>query len=269
MPKKLALSLFVLIVLMTTGLRAQSLGLSVFFMIMDLANNKSVPIEVVTPVLTKEEARLEKQRIFAEIKQLNKAIVKHPDSMPLRYTRGLLRSRIGVVEDARADFLWCQAKNYLPDSCRFRLALFHLYTSPRVAQDMFDELLQKNANHPQLYYYRGLNHLYWGTRNGRSLKNESELAIPEFDNAVRLNAHYWEALFMRGFAKQKAGDYAGAAQDYSKVMALKPELDYLLLFRGAAHQDGGNSERACQDFEAAARKSIEGADKFLKKYCGR
>ncbi len=137
MPKKLPLSLFVLIVLMTTGLRAQSLGLSVFFMIMDLANNKSVPIEVVTPV------------------------------------------------------------------------------------------------------------------------------------AVRLNGKYWEALFMRGFAKQKAGDHAGAAQDYSKVMALKPELDYLLLFRGAAHQDGGNAERACQDFEAAARKSIEGADKFLKKYCGR
>jgi tetratricopeptide (TPR) repeat protein len=267
MPKKLTLTLFVL--LLSTGLRAQSLGLSLFVLIMDLANNKSVPIEVVTPVLTKEEARLEKQRIFAEIKQLNKAIVKYPDSLPLRYAQGLLRTEIGVVEDARADFGWCQAKNYLPDSCRFRLAIFHLYTSPRVAQDIFDDLLQKNANHPQLYYYRGLNHLYWGTRNGRSLKNESEQAIPEFDNAIRLNGNYWEALFMRGFAKQKAGDYAGAALDYSKVMELKPELDYLLLFRGAAHQDGGNSERACRDFQAAARKSIEGADKFLKKYCGR
>lgn len=236
---------------------------------MDLANNKSVPIEVVTPALTKEEAQLEKKRIFAEIKRLNKAIIQYPDSMSLRYARGLLRTEIGVVEYAREDFRKCQEKNYLPDSCRFRLATFYLYSSPRVAEEIFDDLLAKNTNHPQLYYYRGLNHLYWGTRNGRNMKNESELAVPEFDNAIRLNGNYWEALFMRGFAKQKAGDYAGAVLDYSKVMEMKPELDYLLLFRGAAHQDGGNSERACQDFEAAARKGIEGSGKFIKKYCGR
>jgi tetratricopeptide (TPR) repeat protein len=268
MPKKLTLSLFVL--LLSTGLRAQSPGLSLFVLIMDLANNKSVPIEVVTPpALPKEEARLERQRIFAEIKQLNKAIIQYPDSMPLRYARGLLRTEIGVVEDAREDFRKCQEKNYLADSCRFKLALFHLYTSPRVAQEIFDDLLRKNTSYPQLYYYRGLNHLYWGTRNGRNMKNESELAIPEFDNALRLNNQYWEALFMRGFAKQKAGDYAGAALDYSKVMELKPALDYLLLFRGAAHQDSGNTKQACRDFQAAAGKGIEGADKFLKKYCGR
>lgn len=266
MPKKLTLSLFV--VLLSTGLRAQSPGLSVFNLIMGLANNKTIPLEVVSPNLTKEETRLLWQKSSAEIRELNKVIAQYPDSAALRYRRGVWRTHFNM-DDALGDFRRCVEMNYLTDSCRFRLAVYHHHASPRVALDIFDELLAKNANHSQLYYYRGVTHLMWGTRSGRSLKNESELAIPEFDNAIRLNGNYWEALFMRGFAKQKAGDYAGAALDYSKVMELKPDLDYLLLFRGAAHQDGGSSERACQDFEAAARKSVDGADKFLKKYCGR
>ncbi|HEX8531746.1 MAG TPA: hypothetical protein VF646_17055, partial [Cytophagales bacterium] len=205
---------------------------------------------------------------MAEVRELNKAIAKYPDSAALVFRRAICRTSFDAAT-AMEDFRKCIKMDYLADSCRFRLAIYHHYTSPRVALDLFDKLVEKNGSHPGLYYYRGVTHLLWGTNNGRSLKNESELAIPEFDNALRLNGNYWEAFFMRGFAKQKAGDYAGAALDYSKVMELKPELDYLLLFRGAAYQDSGNAERACQDFQAAARKGIEGSDKFLKKYCGR
>jgi tetratricopeptide (TPR) repeat protein len=84
-----------------------------------------------------------------------------------------------------------------------------------------------------------------------SARKEYDLAIPDYDQAIRLNPKYAEAYNNRGYAYYWNGDAAHAIADYSRAIELRPDYAYAYNNRGAAYMASGHSDQAIDDFDRA------------------
>jgi len=88
-------------------------------------------------------------------------------------------------------------------------------------------------------------------------KGDSDRAIADLSEAIRLDPKYAEAYYLRGVSYRNKGDLARAISDYSEAIRLDPKLAAAYNNRGNAYKDKGDFDRAIADFSEAIRLAPE------------
>jgi lipoprotein NlpI len=91
-----------------------------------------------------------------------------------------------------------------------------------------------NRNLATIYYYRG---------NIYSIKRDYKRAIPDYDQAIRLDPTYAQIHNARGFARFFLGQLPEAATDFEHAVNVRPEDLYALLWRYFIETRNGNDGR--------------------------
>jgi tetratricopeptide (TPR) repeat protein len=84
-------------------------------------------------------------------------------------------------------------------------------------------------------------------------KGDFEKAIQDFDQAIRLDAKYATAYDNRGGAKLENGDLDGAIKDYDEAIRLDPRFAAAYHNRGFAHETKHDYAAALKDYQEAMR----------------
>lgn len=98
--------------------------------------------------------------------------------------------------------------------------------------------------------------------NCYSLLKEYEKALPDYDQAIRLNPEDATAYFNRGLAYAVSGKYEQAIQDYSEAIRLKPDYVAAYLGRGNVYDAIEKYEQAIEDYTEAIRLKPDFADGY-------
>jgi tetratricopeptide (TPR) repeat protein len=83
------------------------------------------------------------------------------------------------------------------------------------------------------------------------LKGEYDRALQDLNEALRLDSAYGPAWFNRGLTYMKQGEYDRAITDYDAALALDPQNAMSLFARGKAKQGKGDTAGAEADIAAA------------------
>jgi tetratricopeptide (TPR) repeat protein len=103
--------------------------------------------------------------------------------------------------------------------------------------------------------WRGQN-LAWAFNNrgfARVLKNDLDLALADFDEAIRLDAQNALAFNNRGIAYQFRDDLDQAITNYNQAILLDPTYASAFNSRGNAYKAKGDLDRAIIDYDLAIR----------------
>lgn len=90
------------------------------------------------------------------------------------------------------------------------------------ALETYAKILSIDSTYSAAYYNMGYIHYKY--------LNENKLALKNFDNAVKVNPKYYQAVYMRGLCYEAMGDVAKANREYSYALELKS--DYKLAADG-------------------------------------
>ena len=84
-----------------------------------------------------------------------------------------------------------------------------------------------------------------------SEKSDYDRAIKDFDAAIRLDPKYVAAYYNRGNAHKGKGEYDRAIKDYSEAIRLDPKYTWAYSVRGDAWRGKNDFERAAKDYGKA------------------
>jgi lipoprotein NlpI len=84
-------------------------------------------------------------------------------------------------------------------------------------------------------------------------KGEYDRAIQDFDQALKLNPNYINALVRRGDAYSSKHDYDHAVQDFDQALKIDPNSAPAFNDRGMMYADKGEFDRAIQDYDQALK----------------
>jgi protein O-mannosyl-transferase len=90
-------------------------------------------------------------------------------------------------------------------------------------------------------------------------------AIEDFNEAIRLNPRYADALFNRGNVYASIGQYEQAVADYNEVIRLNPDYTDAYLNRGGAYSDLGRYQLALEDLNKVISMKKHFAAVFYKR----
>ena len=110
---------------------------------------------------------------------------------------------------------------------------------------LFTNIIDTDKTSPMLYY----------DHNSRGIayakKNQNELAIADFDAALKLKPDYTDARFRRGGTRLQLKQYDAAIQDLSAVVQADANNAMAYRLRGFAYNTLGNDKAAAEDYEKA------------------
>jgi lipoprotein NlpI len=98
-----------------------------------------------------------------------------------------------------------------------------------------------------------LSRAYFNRGRAYSDKGQYNLAILDFDRAVRLDPEYPDAFNGRGIAYAGMGQSERALQDFDQAIRLDPNYAIAIYNRGLALQNLGRASEAAQDFVKATQ----------------
>jgi lipoprotein NlpI len=101
-----------------------------------------------------------------------------------------------------------------------------------------------NSNLSIMYYNRGCE---WRD------KGEYNLAITDFDQALRLDPNYTSAYNNRGLARREKGDYDGSIADFDQAIRLDPNHVNAYYGRGRDYYSKGQYDKAIADLDQAVQ----------------
>jgi tetratricopeptide (TPR) repeat protein len=84
-------------------------------------------------------------------------------------------------------------------------------------------------------------------------KGQYSYAIDDFDQALKRNPGYIDALVGRGSAYAAAGDYDRAIRDYSSAIQFNGNDTFDYLIRGNAYRHKGDYSNAIRDYDVAIK----------------
>lgn len=96
-----------------------------------------------------------------------------------------------------------------------------------------------------------LSHAYDNRGYGFNHKGQYDSAIPDFDEAVRLDPNNYQAFNNRGNAYTNKGQYDRAIPDYDQALRINPNYALSYSNRGNAYRLKGQYDRAIQDYNKA------------------
>ncbi len=76
-------------------------------------------------------------------------------------------------------------------------------------------------------------------------------AIDDFDRVLQLNARHFRAFTMRGASYAALGQFYRALQDYNRALKFEPEFALAYVYRANVHERLGNGTQAVKDLERA------------------
>jgi tetratricopeptide (TPR) repeat protein len=82
-------------------------------------------------------------------------------------------------------------------------------------------------------------------------KGDFDRAIRDFDEAIKINPNYVEALYCRGLTYSNKGLWDRAIQDYDEAIKLNPDYVKAISNRGNAYLAKRQYDRAIQDYDQA------------------
>src|SRR6185503_2361702 len=94
---------------------------------------------------------------------------------------------------------------------------------------------------------------------------EYDLAILDYDQAIRLNPKYAEAYNNRGYAYYWSNNATQAIADYSQAIELRPNYAYAYNNRGAAYMASGHTDQAIRDFDHAIQLQPEFPQAYINR----
>src|SRR5215475_8264986 len=100
---------------------------------------------------------------------------------------------------------------------------------------------------------KGLAFAFYRRGNAYSEKGDYDRAIPDYDQAIRLNPSHANTFSNRGVAYARKGDYDRAILDYSEAIRLNPNHADAFSNRGVAYARKGDYDQAIQNYDEAIR----------------
>ena len=91
-------------------------------------------------------------------------------------------------------------------------------------------------------------------------KGQFERAIQDYDHAIRLGPGNADCFVSRGVAYDGQGQYDRAIQDYDQAIRLKPDYALAFVNRGIAYANKEQYDRAIRDYDEALRLNPNDAD---------
>ena len=122
------------------------------------------------------------------------------------------------------------------------------------AIDDYTKVIEMNPKYAKAYYERG--YLLFSA-NGLGLVDEEfkgalERAIFDFTKTIELDSTFERAYTSRAFARNKKKDYSGAISDWDKAIELDPKSATSYIFRGELREKrAGDSAGALEDYTKA------------------
>ncbi|SHL33234.1 Tetratricopeptide repeat-containing protein [Desulfatibacillum alkenivorans DSM 16219] len=171
---------------------------------------------------------------------------------PALNNRGTLYWTLGRYDEALQDF--DQAVDMLPDSALNYINRGNVYADMGDVERAIEDYSQAITVDPKnglAYSNRGL---AWS-----SLKRFDQ-AIPDLDKAIELgHEDLYKSLMKRGVIRFGTKDYNGAVEDFSHVIGMHPGFIEAYYFRGLAHQQLNEAEKAQIDLQTAMdlQKALE------------
>ncbi|HEY0031303.1 MAG TPA: tetratricopeptide repeat protein [Bacteroidia bacterium] len=92
-------------------------------------------------------------------------------------------------------------------------------------------------------------------------------AIEDYTKAIEQKKDYAEAYNNRAFVKTKQKNYKEAIQDFDKAIRIKPDFAGAYMNRGFAKNEAGDKSAACSDWKKAVELGLEQASGYIKKNC--
>ena len=143
----------------------------------------------------------------------------------------------------------CGEKNTLKTSKDAEKELREAFQTARGELSM--KLSGSGGGNATEYVKSGTKYLDRGDKNNN--KADYDLAIAEFDRAIKLDPNIAEAYFGRGRGYLRKGDNSRAVADYSQAIRLNPNDIISYSNRGRAYARMGDYDNAVADFESALR----------------
>ena len=106
---------------------------------------------------------------------------------------------------------------------------------------------------------------YYNRANAHRAKQLLDLALQDYNEAIKLNSKFVDALGDRGATLIALGRFAEAIPDFSQVLDLDPKTTYALYDRGLAYELLGLDDLALEDFSAAITLEPRDAHRFERR----
>ncbi len=118
-----------------------------------------------------------------------------------------------------------------------------------------DRAIELKPNFPEAYLLRA---------RSRLMAYDTAGAIPDFTKAIERGPRDAAALLDRGGAYLLLKNYSAAAADASAALAIDPRLAAAYNLRGRALRDGGNPQKALEDFNRAVEMAPSGDNYYQR-----
>lgn len=119
----------------------------------------------------------------------------------------------------------------------------------------FKLCLEREVKNPNAFYYKGLCEV--------KSKNDSS-ALISFQNAIRLDSSYYQALVERAKLKISLGDYRSALNDCDKAMLLRIDYSELYKTKASAYEFINDASNALIAYESAIKYGENNGETYYK-----
>ncbi len=106
---------------------------------------------------------------------------------------------------------------------------------------------------------------YHNRANANRAKQLFDLALQDYDEAIKLNPRFTDAIGDRGITLIAMGRYPEAIPDFTQVIDLDPKSGYAMYDRGLAYEGLGLDDLAIEDFSSAIQQEPRDAHRFERR----
>jgi tetratricopeptide (TPR) repeat protein len=217
-----------------------------------------------------KRSREETKRLNQELTAVNIALRDNPNDAALYVKRALLKRQAHMTEAALKDL----EKALELDPSKKQISLYRSQImmergSRFIALDDVDRYIAAFPDSANGYLQRGLILTYNPITKYHDIKVRSADSIIEYDRALALDPDLELALIFRGYAYQLKEDYVTSMRDYQKVLAINPKHPVANFLAGGIYERMAEKSKACACYRIAKESDKKFPDENIKRVCGK